>query len=652
MFTLVVNVTVPSGNLIDNTATVASTTTDPDPANNTAFAQASVAGSANLSVTKTDSPDPVTAGNNLNYTIAATNNGPENAQNAALSDNIPPGTTFVSLASPAGWSCTTPAVGATGTVSCGNPLLGGGSGVFTLVVNVNAGVASGTIIGNTATVSSSTFDPNTSNNSATATTPVHATADLSVTKTDSPDPVTAGTNITYTITVSNAGPSDAAVQLTDGVPTNTTFVSFTAPAGWTTVFTPPPGGTGGITATKTVAAGEPASVFTLVVNVNANASSGSTITNLASVGSGTSDPNDANNTALASTSVNTSADLSVTKTDSPDPVTAGNNLTYSMTASNAGPSDAQTVSLSDTVPANTTFVSLAAPGGWSCTTPAVGATGTVNCGVGTLAAGASAGFTLVVQVSANAPDGGTLTNTVSATTMTTDPTPANNSDTETTAVNTAADLAVTKTDSPDPVIAGNNLTYTITVANGGPSDALGVSLTDTVPAGNAFVSATPSQGTCTGTTTVTCTLGTIPAGGSATMTLVVNVNAGAPSGSTITNTATATTTTTDPNSANDSATATTTVNTSADMSIAKTDSPDPATAGTDLTYTITATNNGPSTSGGDVTVTDAVPAGTTFVSATPSQGSCSGTTTVTCNLGGLANGASATITVVVHVDPS
>ena len=184
-------------------------------------------------MTKTDSPDPVTAGNNLNYTITATNNGPENAQNAALSDNIPPGTTFVSLASPAGWSCTTPAVGATGTVSCGNPLLAGGSGVFTLVVNVNAGVASGTIIGNTATVGSSTFDPNTSNNSATATTTVNASADLSVTKTDSPDPVIAGNNLTYTITVSNAGPSDAAVQLSDSVPTGTTFVSFAAPAGWT-----------------------------------------------------------------------------------------------------------------------------------------------------------------------------------------------------------------------------------------------------------------------------------------------------------------------------------------------------------------------------------------------------------------------------------
>ena len=71
----------------------------------------------------------------------------------------------------------------------------------------------------------------------------------------------------------------------------------------------------------------------------------------------------------------------------------------------------------------------------------------------------------------------------------------------------------------------------------------------------------------------------------------------------------------DPSSANNSATATTAVNTSADLSVTKTDSPDPVTAGTDLTYTITATNNGPSNSGGDVTVTDPLPVGTSFVSA-------------------------------------
>ncbi len=95
------------------------------------------------------------------------------------------------------------------------------------------------------------------------------------------------------------------------------------------------------------------------------------------------------------------------------------------------------------------------------------------------------------------------------------------------------------------------------------------------------------------------------------------------------------------------------MNTSADLSVTKTDSPDPVTAGTDLTYTITATNNGPSNSGGDVTVTDPLPAGTDLRFRHAIAGILQPVrATVTCNLGPLANGASATITVVVHVDPS
>ena len=84
----------------------------------------------------------------------------------------------------------------------------------------------------------------------------------------------------------------------------------------------------------------------------------------------------------------------------------------------------------------------------------------------------------------------------------------------------------------------------------------------------------------------------------------------------------------------------------------KVDSADPVTAGTDMTYTIGVDNKGPSHTGGTVTLTDQLPVGTTFVSATPSQGTCSGTTTVTCDLGTLANGASATVSVIVHVEAS
>jgi len=137
-----------------------------------AVVAATAENSADLSVTKVDTPDPVIAGSDLAYAITVNNAGPSNAASVSLSDTLPAGTTFVSLSSPGGWSCTTPAVGAGGAVSCSNASVAPGSAAFTLVVKVGAAVASGTVLANTATVSAATDDPNPGNESATATTAV------------------------------------------------------------------------------------------------------------------------------------------------------------------------------------------------------------------------------------------------------------------------------------------------------------------------------------------------------------------------------------------------------------------------------------------------------------------------------------------------
>ena len=135
-------------------------------------------GVVDLSTTSVDSPDPVTAGNDINYNITVTNGGPDVAVNVMLSDILPAGTTFVSLSSPGGWSCTTPAVGAGGTVSCGRASFAVGSALFTLVIKVAPSVVGGTIISNTASATSSaTIDSNTSNNGATTTTTVTVIVD-------------------------------------------------------------------------------------------------------------------------------------------------------------------------------------------------------------------------------------------------------------------------------------------------------------------------------------------------------------------------------------------------------------------------------------------------------------------------------------------
>ena len=128
----------------------------------------------------TDSPDPVTAGNDLTHTITLINNGPDPASAAQMSVTLAPGTTFTSLnALGGGWSCFTPPVGSGGTINCSNPSFIGGSN-FILVSTVDATVAGGTVLSVTATAISASPDPIPGNESATATTTVTAAPALPV----------------------------------------------------------------------------------------------------------------------------------------------------------------------------------------------------------------------------------------------------------------------------------------------------------------------------------------------------------------------------------------------------------------------------------------------------------------------------------------
>ncbi|UXI70514.1 endonuclease/exonuclease/phosphatase family protein [Tahibacter amnicola] len=253
-----------------------------------------------LATTVTDSPDPVTAGTNLTYTITLTNNGPDPATNAAWSETLPGGTTFVSLSSPGGWSCTTPAVGAGGSVSCSQASFGVGNAVFTLVVSVDATTAAGTMITNTATASTTTTDSTPANDSGTAVTTVATSADLGISNTPSTTTAINGQPITYTITITNPGPSAAAnVSLSNVIPTGTTFTALTAPAGWSCT-TPAVGATGTVSCSIGTMA-LVSDVFTLTVTVD-NGLPPSTISDTATVSSATADADTGNNSATALTS--------------------------------------------------------------------------------------------------------------------------------------------------------------------------------------------------------------------------------------------------------------------------------------------------------------------------------------------------------------
>ncbi|MFL5755293.1 MAG: S8 family serine peptidase, partial [Chloroflexota bacterium] len=364
-------------------------------------------------------------------------------------------------------------------------------------------------------------------------------ADLSITKTDSPDPVVINGALTYTIGVSNAGPDDAsAVKVVDTIPAGTTFVSATG-TNWTCNNV-----SGTVTCNRTGGNLAPGAApnITIVVTV---ASTPGSITNSATVSS----PNDntpANNTATAATTVE-GPDVSITKTDSPDPVAINGTLTYTITATNNSATiPAVNVVVTDTIPAGTTFVSRTAAG-WTCS-----GTTTTSCSMATLAANTSAIITIVVTAPGTAQ---TLSNTATVASPS-DNTPANNTATASTAVQ-VADLTITKTDSPDPVAVSGALTYTITVTNSSTVAANSVSVSDTIPAGTTFVSASGTGWTCNAASPVTCTRPSLAAASSATFDIVVTAPA---TPTTLTNTATVTSPS-DSVAGNNSATATTTVST-------------------------------------------------------------------------------------------
>src|SRR5215204_4861663 len=250
---------------------------------------------ADLGVIKAGLPDPVLSGNDLTYTITVTNNGPDDARSVTVTDNLPSEVSFVSCNSTGGGSCS--GSGNNRTVMF-TSLAAGASETVTLVANVNA--AHGTIITNTASVASTTFDPNPGNDSVTATTSIINQANLAVTKTASPATVDTGTIITYTITVTNNGPNSASnVTLTDNLPVGITFVSNSGASGWT-CFDPAVGSTGAITCTIAGLASGGTVTFTVVVQVSCNVAHATVINDTATVSASIPDPNLSDNSSTAS----------------------------------------------------------------------------------------------------------------------------------------------------------------------------------------------------------------------------------------------------------------------------------------------------------------------------------------------------------------
>ncbi|QDY78209.1 beta strand repeat-containing protein [Streptomyces qinzhouensis] len=599
----------PGATGVTNTATVTGDDDDPNPNNNTDTTTTTVTpASVDLALTKTG-PASVTVGGQVAYTITVTNNGPDDSTGWTVTDPIPAGLTNAAT--------TTPGCSITGsTLTCtGGALPVGDSSAVSLT---GTAAADATSIANTATVDGDDPDPNPNNNTDTTTTTVNLSVDLALTKTG-PASVTAGGGVSYTITVTNNGPSDSTGwTVADAIPAGllnaaTTTSGCSISAGTLTC-------TGGA-----LAAGD-STTIALTGTAAANVTS---IVNTATVDGDDPDPNPNNNEDTTTTTVSRSVDLALTKTG-PTAVAVGDEVSYAITVTNNGPSDSTGWTVSDPIPAGLLNAATTTSG---CSISA----GTLTCTGGALAAGDSTTVTLTGTAAANVTS---IVNTATVDGDDPDPNPNNNEDTTTTTVSPPpvpeVDLAVTKT-GPASVSPGDTVTYTITVSNNGPDPSTGWTVTDPIPAG-LLNAATTTAGCSISAGTLTCTSGALAVGSSRTITLTGTAAANV---TRIVNRTTVDGEESDPNPDNNQDSTTTTVGRSADLAVNKS-APASVTAGGGVSYTITVTNNGPSDSTG-WTVSDPIPAG--LLNAATSTAGCSiSAGTLTCTGGALAVGDSRTIT--------
>ena len=435
-----------------------------------------------VTITQTPSVTTVSPGGTITYTDTLTNNSTTQTVNNPTITQVTPNnttyfTTFASFTAPAGWNCTTPAVGASGTVTCNDTNILGTSATATITVTVNVpvGTPGQTVLtGATQVTSSTTLTGTTS-----ATSPVTViSADLALSQTASPTAVAAGGTVTFTNIITNNGLSTAAApQLTFATPANTTYQSVTA-AGFTCSGVAV-GGTGTLTctATGTLASGSTGTIA-IAVGVNAGTATGTVITGAASTTSTTYDPNSANNSA-SSTATVASADLAVSLSASPSIVAQTGTITYTNVLTNNGPGAAGNPKLVFATPSNTSFLSATPPAGVTCSGVTAGNAGTLTCTSSvSLANGGTSTIPIAVTVNAGAASGTTITGSATVTTTSSDPNPANNTATSNTVTVNTNDLAMTQTAAPLVVASGSNITYTEVVTNNGhalnqPSGARG-----------------------------------------------------------------------------------------------------------------------------------------------------------------------------------
>ncbi|MFF1792364.1 hypothetical protein ACFVX9_38615, partial [Kitasatospora sp. NPDC058243] len=581
-----------------NTVTV---TGGPDPATPTHTAMASPTASpseqASLTVSKALLTNPVVPGQQIQWQVTVTNNGPSRARNVVVTDAVPSGVTGASMKADAD-STNCPITN--GTATCpAVEIPVGGSLTWTLTGTLSPNAT--TTPSNTATVTGGP-DPATPTHTAVATPSGSPSpqASLTVSKVLVTNPVVPGQQIQWQVSVTNNGPSEARnVIVTDQVPTGVTNASMTAADGTTCPITNGTATCPGVD----IPVGQTLT-WTLTGTLGPDATT--TPSNTAIV-TGGPDPTTPTHTAVASptNSPSPQASLTVSKTLLTNPVVPGQQIQWQVAVTNNGPSTAQNVVVSDQVPAGVTAASMKADAdGTNCPIT----NGTATCPGANIPAGQTRTWTLTGTLDPNAAT--TPTNTA---TVTGGPDPATPTHTAvaspTNSPSPQASLTVSKVLVTNPVVPGQQIQWQVSVTNNGPSEARNVIVTDQVPTGVTNASMTATDGTTCpiANGTATCPAVQIPVGQTLKWTLTGTLSPNA------TNTPTNTATVTggpDPTTPTHTAVAspTTTPSGQASLTVSKVLLTNPVVPGQQIQWRITVTDNGPSTAR-NVVVTDTVPDG-------------------------------------------
>jgi uncharacterized repeat protein (TIGR01451 family) len=618
---------VSSVGTITDTASVSSEEPDPNQAAESTTIPVVVETAADVSISLAEGPSPALAGDDLMYTMTVSNLGPQGASNVIASLPMASGLDFVSASSAVG---SVSVVAGQAVASLGN-LASGAQDVVTIVVQATAAGS----VTETASVTSDSLDPDLANNtSAPVTTAVAPASDLEVQIAADTTVAATGMPFDYTVTATNNGPSDdTAVVLSDSLPAGVTFVSATTDSGAI-----PTLANGVVTVQLAIL---PAgSTATLTIAVNPTAQPGATLVDTATVQGAQDDPDLDNNSDSLSLPVRGLSDLSVVATVQPGSGYVGQPVTYSIAVTNNGPLDEPDAVLSSALAAGLVVDSTSSTAGAD---PPV-SQGIMTADLGPLLSGQTDIVTLVVTP--GQPNVGMLTTGFSVQGQDYDPDPSNNAVSVSLPIAPSCDLGVAIAPGNVAAVSQVDWAYTVQVTNAGPSPATGVAATIPLPAGAQFVSASSSQGLAPvgQDGALVAALGTIASGGSATVTILIEPDESV-AGGTLTLAAQVAGSQYDPDLSDNQTSLNLAVAPSVNLAVSLTSTPQVIPSGQVVTFTALVSNLGPTPATGVVVAFPSV-SGMTFVGSSPSQGS---PTLVAgqflAQLGSLAPGASATVTV-------